>query len=275
VRTIAKEVFNREDALIKIDMSEFMERHNVSRLIGATAGYVGYEEGGQLTEQVRRKPYSVVLFDEVEKAHPEFFNLLLQILEDGVLTDGQGKTVDFRNTIIVMTSNIGAEKLTQQAAKIGFKMEDEATKEETEYDAKREEVVKELKEHLRPEFINRIDHIIVFNALSQTHIRKIVRLHLDELETRMKAQGYTIEVDAKAVNQLAEWGFDPEYGARPVRRAVQEKIEDEIAEHILKGIFHPGDTIRIVKKNDESLDFLPADGKKKAKKAQTEEASVA
>jgi ATP-dependent Clp protease ATP-binding subunit ClpC len=275
VRTIAKEVFNREDALIKIDMSEFMERHNVSRLIGATAGYVGYEEGGQLTEQVRRKPYSVVLFDEVEKAHPEFFNLLLQILEDGVLTDGSGKQVDFRNTVIVMTSNIGADKLTQQAAKIGFKLDDEAKNEESEYEAKCEEVVKELKEHLRPEFINRIDHIIVFNALNQTHIRKIVRLHLDELEQRMKVQGYTIEVDTKAVNVLAKLGFDPEYGARPVRRAVQEKIEDEIAEHILKGIFHPGDTIRIVKKGEDGLDFLPGEPKKASKREKAEEASVA
>ena len=258
VRTLAREVFNREDALVKIDMSEFMERHNVSRLIGATAGYVGYEEGGQLTEAVRRKPYSVVLFDEVEKAHPEFFNLLLQILEDGVLTDGQGKQVDFRNTIIVMTSNVGADKLTQQAAKIGFKLGDEATKEEDEYNEKKEEVLKELKEHLRPEFINRIDHMIVFNALNQVHIRKIVRLHLDELAARLKTQGYEIDVDAKAVSLLGKLGFDPEYGARPVRRTIQEKIEDELAEHILKGIFHPGDTIRIVRKGEDTFDFLPA-----------------
>ncbi|MBI3331761.1 ATP-dependent Clp protease ATP-binding subunit, partial [Candidatus Peregrinibacteria bacterium] len=173
VRTIASEVFSREDALIKIDMSEFMERHNVSRLIGATAGYVGYEEGGQLTEAVRRKPYSVVLFDEVEKAHPEFFNILLQILEDGKLTDAQGKSVDFSNTIIVMTSNIGAEKLTKQAAQIGFKLEDEAKAAEDEYEAKSKEVLEELKDHFRPEFLNRIDHMIVFNALNQQHIRRI------------------------------------------------------------------------------------------------------
>ena len=276
VRTLAREVFNREDALIKIDMSEFMERHNVSRLIGATAGYVGYEEGGQLTEQVRRKPYSVVLFDEVEKAHPEFFNLLLQILEDGVLTDGQGKQVDFRNTIIVMTSNIGADKLTQQAAKIGFKLDEEAKTEENEYEAKREEVIKELKDHLRPEFLNRIDHIIVFNALNQVHIRKIVRLHLDELVNRMKVQGYDIVVDNKVVNLLAKSGFDPEYGARPVRRTIQEKLEDEIAEHILKGIFQPGDTIKIVKKAEDKLDFMHGDAKK-ASKRQTapEETAVA
>ncbi len=264
VRTLAQEVFNREDALIKIDMSEFMERHNVSRLIGTTAGYVGYEEGGQLTEAVRRKPYSVVLFDEVEKAHPEFFNLLLQILEDGVLTDGQGKQVDFRNTIIVMTSNVGAAKLTQQAAKIGFKLEDEAKSEEHEYEAKKEEVIKELKEHVRPEFLNRIDHVVVFNALNQQHIRKIVKLHLEELEKRMKDQGYTLDVDSKVIADLATWGFDPEYGARPVRRTIQEKIEDEVAESILKGIYQPGDVIRVTKGEGDTLKF--EHGEKKAKK---------
>jgi ATP-dependent Clp protease ATP-binding subunit ClpC len=240
-------------------MSEFMERHNVSRLVGATAGYVGYEEGGQLTEQVRRKPYSVVLFDEVEKAHPEFFNILLQILEDGVLTDGQGKTVDFTNTVIVMTSNIGADKLTKQAAKIGFKLEEEAGAEESEYEAKSKEVIAELKEHLRPEFINRIDHMIVFNALNQQHIRKIVRMHLDKLQGRLKAQGYDLDIDQKAINLLAEEGFDPEYGARPVRRVIQERMESEIAEHILKGIFEPGDTIKITKKGKDQFEFLRSD----------------
>lgn len=272
VRTLAREVFNREDALIKIDMSEFMERHNVSRLTGTTAGYVGYEEGGQLTEAVRRKPYSVVLFDEVEKAHPEFFNVLLQILEDGVLTDGAGKEVDFRNTIIVMTSNLGAEVLTKQAAKIGFKLADEAGAEEKAYEAKREEVLKTLKDNLRPEFLNRIDHIIVFNALNQQHIRKIVRTQLDGLEARLKAQGYGIEFDTKAVNMLAEKGFDPEYGARPVRRIIQERIEDELAEHILKGVFHPGDTIHVVAKGEHDLDFLHGE---KAKKPQKEAAMSA
>jgi ATP-dependent Clp protease ATP-binding subunit ClpC len=256
VRTIAKEVFNREDALIKIDMSEFMERHNVSRLVGATAGYVGYEEGGQLTEQVRRKPYSVVLFDEIEKAHPEFFNILLQILEDGTLTDAQGKQVDFTNTIIVMTSNIGAEKLTKQAARIGFKLEEEAKEEENAYEAKCKEVIGELKEHFRPEFLNRIDHILVFNALNQLHIRKIVRMHLDVLEGRLKDQGYALEIDQKVINLLAEEGFDPEYGARPVRRVIQERLESEIAEHILKGIFSPGDTIKIEKKGKDGLEFM-------------------
>ncbi|MBI3336346.1 ATP-dependent Clp protease ATP-binding subunit [Candidatus Peregrinibacteria bacterium] len=257
VRTIAKEVFIREDALIKIDMSEFMERHNVSRLVGATAGYVGYEEGGQLTESVRRKPFSVVLFDEIEKAHPEFFNVLLQILEDGTLTDAKGKSVDFSNTIIVMTSNIGAEKLTKQAAKIGFKFEDEAQKEEKEYASKCQEVLAELKNHFRPEFLNRVDHIIVFNALNQKHIRSIVRNQLDELEIRLKEQGYHLRVESKAIHLLAELGFDPEYGARPVRRVIQERIEDEIAECILKNIFKEGDTIHITQKGKDTFELLP------------------
>lgn len=275
VRTLAKEVFHRDDALIKIDMSEFMERHNVSRLIGATAGYVGYEEGGQLTEAVRRKPYSVVLFDEVEKAHPEFFNLLLQILEDGTLTDGQGKIVDFRNTIIVMTSNIGAAKLTKQAAKIGFKLEDEAQSEESEYEAKRQEVIAELKDNMRPEFLNRIDHIIVFNALNQVHIRKIVKTHLTELEKRLKEQGYGLEIEQKAINVLATKGFDPEYGARPVRRVIQELVEDEIAEDILKGVFHKGDVIRVTKKTDDKLELLHGKAAKKLRNEVEEEQEMA
>jgi len=257
VRTVAREVFNREDALIKIDMSEFMERHNVSRLIGTTAGYIGYEEGGQLTEMVRRKPYSVVLFDEVEKAHPEFFNLLLQILEDGLLTDGQGNTVDFTNTVIIMTSNIGAEKLTKQAGKIGFKLEDEARDEEQQYEHQCNEVLTELKDQLRPEFLNRIDHIVIFNALNQEHIRKIVKNQLAYLNERLHTQGYDLQVDQKVVNLLATEGFDPEYGARPVRRVIQQRIEDEIAEHILKGVFQPGDCISVIKKNNDQLDFLP------------------
>lgn len=260
VRTIAKEVFNREDALIKIDMSEFMERHNVSRLTGTTAGYVGYEDGGQLTEAVRRKPYSVVLFDEIEKAHPEFFNILLQILEDGQLTDGQGKVIDFRNTIIVMTSNIGAEKLTKQAAKIGFKLEDDAKKEEDEYEAKCKEVIAELKENVRPEFLNRIDHIIVFNALTQEHIRKIVQLHLDELQARLTKEGYSMECNTDVINKLAQDGFDPEYGARPVRRVIQQDLEDEIAEHILKDVFKPGDTI-VISVKDDTYQFMHSEAK--------------
>ncbi|MEK7137183.1 MAG: ATP-dependent Clp protease ATP-binding subunit, partial [Patescibacteria group bacterium] len=276
VKQIALEVFNREDALIKIDMSEFMERHNVSRLTGTTAGYVGYEEGGQLTEAVRRKPYSVVLFDEIEKAHPEFFNILLQVMEDGVLTDGKGKRVDFTNTIIVMTSNIGAEKLTKQAAKIGFKLEDESKREESEYEEKRKEVLKELKEHFRPEFLNRLDHIMVFNALNQKHICKIVELHLEKLAARLKEQGYRLEVGSKVTNELARLGFDPEYGARPVRRVVQEKIEDGIAEAILQGVFAKGDAIATILRAEGKFEFLPLTKVKKGtEKAQEKEGALA
>ncbi|MFA7681417.1 MAG: ATP-dependent Clp protease ATP-binding subunit [Candidatus Peribacteraceae bacterium] len=276
VRTIASEIYGKEDSLIKIDMSEFMERHNVSRLIGTTAGYVGYEEGGQLTEAVRRKPYSVILFDEVEKAHPEFFNILLQILEDGTLTDGQGKKVDFTNTIIIMTSNIGAEKLTKQAAKIGFRVHSEAEAEEMAYEEKSQEVIQELKNTLRPEFLNRIDNIIVFNALTQEDIRKIVLIHMHELEQRLKKQGYTVETDAKAISLLGKKGFDPEYGARPVRRTIQSMVEDEIAEHILKGIFQEGDTIKIVRKGEDGLDFLRGEKKEKhTPRSSRKEASIA
>jgi ATP-dependent Clp protease ATP-binding subunit ClpC len=266
VKTLASEIFQRDDALIKIDMSEFMERHNVSRLTGTTAGYVGYEEGGQLTEMVRRKPYSVVLFDEIEKAHPEFFNILLQIMEDGQLTDGQGKTVDFRNTIIVMTSNIGAEKLTKEAAKIGFKLGDELKREEQVYEEKRQEVLAELKEHFKPEFLNRIDHTIVFNALTKEDIKKIVTIHLEQLTARLRIQGYDLTVDDKAIDVLATLGFDPEYGARPVRRTIQDQMEDQIAENILKGMFKKGDTIRAVGKNDKEIVLLHAEKSSKALK---------
>lgn len=269
VKTLASEIFQRDDALIKIDMSEFMERHNVSRLVGTTAGYVGYEEGGQLTEAVRRKPYSVVLFDEIEKAHPEFWNVLLQIMEDGQLTDGQGKVVDFRNTIIVMTSNIGAEKLTKEAAKIGFKLGSDAERAERDYDEKRDEVLRELKDNFRPEFLNRIDHIIVFNALTHEDIKKIVELHVHRLGERLKTQGYSLDVTKEALDVIATLGFDPEYGARPIRRVIQDKIEDEVAESILKGMFRKGDMIRVTAKGKEEILLMHGDetSKKPQKKA--------
>ncbi len=274
VKALATEIFQRDDALIKIDMSEFMERHNVSRLTGTTAGYVGYEEGGQLTEAVRRKPYSVVLFDEIEKAHPEFFNILLQIMEDGQLTDGQGKTVDFRNTIIVMTSNIGADKLTKEAGKIGFKLGSEARQEEQIYEEKRQEVLRELKDNFRPEFLNRIDQVIIFNALSQESIRKIVSIHLDQLGSRLKEQGYGLTADDKAVGILGTLGFDPEYGARPVRRTIQEHLEDEIAESILKGMFKKGDTIKVVGAENDKLVLMHADGVEKTQRKEKKAVSA-
>jgi ATP-dependent Clp protease ATP-binding subunit ClpC len=227
---------------------------------------------------VRRKPYSVVLFDEVEKAHPEFFNILLQILEDGTLTDAQGKQVDFTNTVIIMTSNIGAEKLTKQAARIGFKLESEARTEEMEYENKCKEVLAELKDNMRPEFLNRIDHVIVFNALNQQLIRRIVRMHVDELAERLKTQGYELDLDQKVINLLGEEGFDPEYGARPVRRVIQERLEAEIAEHILKDIFRKGDVIKVTLKGKNELQFMRGEkvkaSAKKLEKAEKEEALV-
>ncbi|PIZ72690.1 hypothetical protein COY07_02940 [Candidatus Peregrinibacteria bacterium CG_4_10_14_0_2_um_filter_43_11] len=246
VKSLANEVYNNKDALIKIDMSEFMERHNVSRLVGATAGYVGYEEGGQLTEMVRRKPYSVVLFDEVEKAHPEFFNLLLQVLEDGYLTDAKGKKVDFRNTIIIMTSNIGAKQLTKEAAKIGFALDDNSLKQaEDNFNEKKQQVLKEMKDFFRPEFLNRVDKIIVFKPLNHEDIKSIVQLQIKELNDRLAEKSIVLELTAEALDQLAKVSYDPEYGARPVRRKIQDLIEDPLAEKMLAGEFKPGSRIKV------------------------------
>lgn len=266
VKTLAKEVYNNKDALIKIDMSEFMERHNVSRLVGSTAGYVGYEEGGQLTEKVRRKPYSVVLFDEIEKAHPEFFNILLQVLEDGYLTDGQGKKVDFRNTIIIMTSNLGAKQLTEQASKIGFNLttDSEVKAAEKAFDEKKAQVLKELKKHFRPEFLNRIDKTIVFRPLTNEDIQEIVTLQINELGERLHHRHVTIEATSKAVELLAKLSYQPEYGARPVRRMIQDKIEDPIAERILSGEFKDG--FHIVVDRDGKKEAFTFEGEKQSAK---------
>ncbi|MBI5754755.1 ATP-dependent Clp protease ATP-binding subunit [Candidatus Peregrinibacteria bacterium] len=252
VKTIAREVYNDKDALIKIDMSEFMERHNTSRLVGATAGYVGYEEGGQLTEAVRRKPYAVILFDEIEKAHPDVFNLLLQILEDGHLTDAKGRRVDFRNTIIIMTSNIGADQLTKKASRIGFNLAtDELKKAEEEFDEKKEEILAELKECFRPEFLNRIDKVIVFQPLTHENIKDIVKLHVAMLSERLITKKITLELTDGALEILAEKSYDPDYGARPVRRTIQDMVEDPLTQGLLEGKFADGDTVRIVKKKEE------------------------
>jgi ATP-dependent Clp protease ATP-binding subunit ClpC len=260
VKTLAREVYNNKDALIKIDMSEFMERHNVSRLVGASAGYVGYEEGGQLTEAVRRKPYSVVLFDEIEKAHPEFFNILLQVLEDGCLTDAKGKKVDFRNTIIVMTSNLGAKQLTDEASKIGFDIPgDKLKKAEEEFEDRKKQVLKEMKDHFRPEFLNRIDKVIVFKPLTSENIEEVVKLQLNEFNNRLKDKGIAIEITSEAVGLLAEKSYDPKYGARPVRRKLQDLIEDPIAERILDGSFPPGTLIKIDRVQDKEEFSFTAD----------------
>jgi ATP-dependent Clp protease ATP-binding subunit ClpC len=250
VKSLAEEIYNDKNALIKIDMSEFMERHNTSRLVGATAGYVGYEEGGQLTEAVRRKPYSVLLFDEIEKAHPDVFNLLLQILEDGELTDAKGRRVDFRNTIIILTSNIGAKKLTEKAAPIGFYSEDkDLEKAEQDFELMGEEITKDLKDHFRPEFLNRIDKVIVFRALTNAHVQEIVKLHLKYLQERLDQKNIKITCSQEALEVLAKESYDPMYGARPIRRAMQNLVEDPLTAKWLDGDFKDGDDIKIVKKN--------------------------
>lgn len=248
VKTMAKEIFDDEKALIKIDMSEFMEKHSASRLVGTTAGYVGYEDGGQLTEAVRRKPYSVILFDEVEKAHPEFFNLLLQILEDGVLTDGKGRKIDFKNTVIVMTSNIGAKRLTSKSAAIGFNtIEDEEEKLRNEFKQTKEEIMGDVKKHFKPEFLNRIDKIIVFDALTHEDVKAIIKLLLIKVQDRLSTRRINISTSDAAIGYLADVGYEREYGARPARRKIQELVEDEIANMIIDGDLTDGQTVKIGK----------------------------
>lgn len=270
VKTLAKQVFSDKDALIKIDMSEFMERHNTSRLVGTTAGYVGYEDGGQLTEQVRRKPYAVILFDEIEKAHSEVFNLLLQILEDGVLTDGKGRKIDFKNTIIVMTSNIGADKLTEKAAPIGFNLRgDQLEQAMHNYEAVEEDVQKDLKHKFRPEFLNRIDKIVMFKPLSHEDVKKIVELHLKKLQDRLANKSITLQADQSGLDVICKKGYDPQYGARPVRRAIQELVEDPLTHGFLDGQFAEGDTIAITKDPEHEtkvlLKKIASPGARKAK----------
>ncbi|MFA4814605.1 MAG: ATP-dependent Clp protease ATP-binding subunit [Candidatus Gracilibacteria bacterium] len=251
VKTLAREIYHDEEALIKIDMSEFMERHNTSRLTGTTAGYVGYEEGGQLTEKVRRKPYSVILFDEIEKAHSDVFNILLQILEDGVLTDGKGRKVDFTNAIIVMTSNIGARKLTEGAAPIGFKLNTSEMDAALQgFEHKKDEVLKDLKAHFKPEFLNRVDNIVVFRPLTHANIKQIVEIHVRELQDRIKDKGIVLDLTPTALDLLATLSTDPDYGARPVRRKVQELIEDPLSQGLLDGDFEEGDVLQILKVED-------------------------
>jgi len=239
-KALAEAMFGDENSMIRIDMSEYMEKHTVSRLVGSPPGYVGYEEGGQLTEKVRRKPYSVLLFDEIEKAHPDVFNILLQILEDGMLTDAQGRRVDFRNAIVIMTSNIGAKMITQPK-KIGFSVSKEDTVKS--YESMKSVVMSELKQVFRPEFLNRIDEIIVFHPLSTDDIKQIVSVMLRGLEKRIVQEGFTMEVTDAAKTWLAEKGFDPLFGARPLRRAIQSEVEDRLAEAILDHKVKVGDKI--------------------------------
>jgi ATP-dependent Clp protease ATP-binding subunit ClpC len=244
-RVLAKEFYGREGALIKIDMSEFSEKHTVARLVGAPAGYIGYEEGGQLTDKIRRQPYSLVLFDEIEKAHPEVFNMLLQIFEDGELTDAKGRKVDFRNTIIIMTSNIGAH-LLQKEANLGFRANPNAEKNLDQlHDQNKYQVLDELKKHMRPELINRIDKIIVFRALTKENVKKIIDVQLDELQTRMQRKRLGLSVANNAKDWLLEKGYDPKNGVRPMRRLIQDTLEDQIAEGILSGEYDEGQVIKV------------------------------
>jgi ATP-dependent Clp protease ATP-binding subunit ClpC len=246
MKVLAEEFYGTQDALIKVDMSEFMERHNVSRLVGTSAGYVGYEEGGQLTEAVKNRPYSIVLFDEIEKAHRDVQNILLQIMEDGYLTDGKGRKIDFRNTIIVMTSNIGADRLTSKAAAIGFEIDtEELKKEEVAFEEVKEVIMGEVKEAFSPEFINRLDHLIVFKPLTHEHIKKIVKIHLKNLEKRLEKRKISIDIAPKALDYLAIKSYDPEYGARPVRRTIQDMLENELSNRLLDDSLHDGEKIKI------------------------------
>lgn len=239
-RALAEALFGKEDASIRIDMSEYMEKHAVSRLVGAPPGYIGHDEGGQLTEAVRRKPYSVILLDEIEKAHPEVFNILLQVLEDGRLTDSAGRTVNFRNTVIIMTSNVGASFMRKEA--MGFASR---RNEETEYKNMRSNVMEELKRTFRPEFLNRVDELVVFHALQKDDLLKITEIMLKEVTTRLKEQGLELQIEQSAIELIAEEGNDPTFGARPLRRAIQRLIEDELSEKILEGIFTLGDVIQV------------------------------
>ena len=259
-KALAEFMFGSEDALIKIDMSEFMERHNVSRLVGAPPGYVGFDEGGQLTEAVRRKSYSVILLDEIEKAHPEVFNILLQILEDGQLTDAKGRRVDFRNTIVIMTSNLGARQL-QTGGSLGFRPfgETEEARAEQSYEVIREKIQAELKNAFRPEFLNRIDATIVFRPLTQDEIRQIVDLMLARVKDRLSAQQMTLEVTQAAKDHIIKIGYDAAYGARPLRRVIQNMIEDVLAEQLLLGRYRAGTTIVVDKGEEAGLSIQPAD----------------
>ncbi|CAG7856401.1 partial Chaperone protein ClpB, partial [biofilm metagenome] len=253
-KTLAEFLFDTPDAMVRIDMSEFMEKHSVARLIGAPPGYVGYEEGGYLTELVRRKPYSVILMDEIEKAHPDVFNVLLQVLDDGRLTDGQGRTVDFRNTVIVMTSNLGSDVIQELSgdahgrASAAGGMTPEAA--ETNYQAMKSAVMEIVSTKFRPEFINRIDESVVFHPLGREQIRAISAIQIEHLHKRLQDREIGFEVSAEALDLLGEAGFDPVYGARPMKRAIQQQLENPMAQEILSGNFQAGDIIAVTVEND-------------------------
>ena len=267
-KVLSTYLFDKEDSLVRIDMSEYMEKFSVSRLVGAPPGYVGYEEGGQLTEKVRRKPYSVVLLDEIEKAHPDVFNILLQVLDDGILTDGLGRRVDFRNTIIIMTSNIGVRDLKDFGSGIGFSTR---AKEDNDDSVMKDTIQKALKKTFSPEFLNRLDDVIIFNSLGREDIHKIIDISLSKLLSRIEAMGYKVKLSAKAKDFLADKGYDPQYGARPLNRAIQKYLEDQIAEEILKGDINEGDTLHA--DHDGKSEELSIKIRKKKTKKQEEDSA--
>uniref|UniRef100_UPI003AF099DC ATP-dependent Clp protease ATP-binding subunit n=1 Tax=Holdemanella sp. TaxID=1971762 RepID=UPI003AF099DC len=249
-KALAEALFGNEDAMIRVDMSEFMEPHSVAKLIGSPPGYVGYDDGGQLTEKIRRKPYSVILFDEIEKAHPDVMNMLLQILDDGRLTDAQGRTVNFKNTVIIMTSNVGARMITDKNV-LGFSQNaDKKEGQEREYETIKKDVMAELKKQFRPEFINRIDDIIVFHKLNDDDIKQIIDIMLKQVQKRLKEQEYNVEIDDSVKELIAKKGIDANYGARPLKRAIQSNVEDRIAEAILDGKIIPHKKAKIVVENE-------------------------
>jgi ATP-dependent Clp protease ATP-binding subunit ClpC len=250
-RALAEFMFGSEDAMLRLDMSEFMEKHNVSRLIGAPPGYVGYEDAAQLTDTVRRKPHMLILLDEIEKAHPDVFNMLLQIFDDGHLTDAKGRRVDFRNTIIIMTSNVGSDLIRKEQA-LGFATKrEEAQSFQEQYERMKEKVLEAMKRVFRPEFINRLDAVVVFHPLTKDHIRQIVEKEVREVEKRVVLKGIKMELTEAAKEWLGEKGYDPVFGARPLRRLIETEIEDRLSEAILAERFREGDTVRIDVQNGE------------------------
>ncbi|MEN9564537.1 MAG: hypothetical protein RIR73_2781, partial [Chloroflexota bacterium] len=252
-KALAKFMFGSEDAAVQLDMSEFMERHTASRLVGAPPGYVGYEDAGQLTEALRRRPYSIVVFDEIEKAHPEVHNMLLQIMEEGQLSDAKGHKVDFRNAIIVMTSNIGADVIKRQS-NLGFALKrDEVTEEKLSYEDMRKKLSESLKRAFRPEFINRVDAVVIFRALNKEDIGKIVRLELDKVADRLKDHDLSLVAIEEALSLLAEQGYDSEFGARPLRRVIQMKVEDPLSDKLLSGEFVDGDNVTVKVDDDGEI----------------------
>jgi ATP-dependent Clp protease ATP-binding subunit ClpC len=262
-KVLAKYLFDSEDALIRIDMSEYMEKFSISRLVGAPPGYVGYEEGGQLTEKVRRKPYSIILLDEIEKAHPDVFNLLLQVLDDGHMTDGLGRKIDFKNTILIMTSNIGARQLADFGSGVGFGTK---AKEESRDENAKSVIQNALRKAFSPEFLNRIDDMILFKSLQREGIHKIIDLELQKLYGRINDLGYNIELTEKAKDFIVENGYDEKFGARPLKRAIQKFIEDPLAEEIIRASLQEGDKIKMdLEDGAEELNIKIEKGKAKAK----------